>query len=258
MSGETAKRRSHGWIGIILIVTATMLWWSLRYDPETAAIVVGWVPALLEGFLVNIAMSIVAMALATILGVLLGAALIAPAGPARRIGRLITGFLRNAPWLVMMFFIMYLIPYEIVIGGHFIRLSDFAKACVGIALPAAGYVAEMVRGAIQSVDRGQWDAAAALGLNHRRTLRLVILPQTLRTMVPPWMNIYCAVMMATSLASTLSVREMMSNLADRLASETSPDLLLPAYGLTFLIFFLFIYPISRLSRRLERQWRIAG
>lgn len=258
MTMPAPRARNQGWIGIMLIVAATLLWWSLRYDPETAGIVIGWVPALLQGFLVNIAMSIAAMAMATILGMLLGAALIAPSAPTRRIGRLLTGFLRNAPWLVMMFFIMYLIPYEVEVAGHFIRLSDFAKACVGIALPAAGYVAEMVRGAIQSVDRGQWDAAAALGLNHRRTLRLVILPQTLRAMVPPWMNIYCAVMMATSLASTLSVREMMSNLADRLASETSPDLLLPAYGMTFLVFFLFIYPISRLARRLERQWRIAG
>jgi len=81
----------------------------------------------------------------------------------------------------------------------------------------------------------------------------VILPQALRSMVPPWVSLYCIVTLSTSLANLLGVEEVMTTTALRLAGETRPDLLLPAHAYTFVLFFLYIYPISLLSRRLEKK-----
>jgi ABC-type amino acid transport system permease subunit len=86
----------------------------------------------------------------------------------------------------------------------------------------------------------------------------VILPQALRSMTPAWMNLYCTMTMATSLANLLGINDLMTVMQEQLAAQAQPDLLLPAYGLVFLIYFVYIYPLSRYSRWLEKRWSIYG
>ncbi|WP_437882342.1 ABC transporter permease subunit [Pseudomonas sp. LRF_L74] len=212
-----------------------------------------WAPDLARGFSLNILMSVVATLLATLLGALLGtmqcSSLRAPALAASWL----TQLLRASPPLVVVFYIMYLLPFEVSWLGGYYLLPDWLKASVGLALPACGYMSEIVRGAIRAIPLTQWEAAAALALDSRQSLRRVIVPQALRSMLPPWMNLYCMLTMGTSLASLLGVEELMLTLEIRLSGETRPDLLLPAYGLTFGLFFLYIYPLSLWSRRLEAR-----
>lgn len=213
-----------------------------------------WLPSLAEGFALNIAMGLLAMTVATLGGALLGLAqVLAPPGPARWAGRLGRS-LRNLPWLVVMFYVAYLIPYEVQVGGHWLQLSDWLKVALGLALPASGYVAEMLRGALQTVPAGQWEAARALGFSRAQALRWVILPQALRSLLPPWMNLFCTLCMSTSLGSLLGVEELMTVLQSHLAGQLRPDVLLPAYGLAFAAFFFFIYPLARWARHLELRW----
>ncbi|NIF27625.1 ABC transporter permease subunit [Pantoea sp. Tr-811] len=213
-----------------------------------------WLPALGQGFALNIAMGLLAMALATAAGTLLGLAqIIAAPGLARLAGRVGRG-LRNLPWLVVMFYVAYLLPYEVKLAGHWLQLADWLKVALGLALPASGYVAEMLRGALQAVPAGQWQAAQALGLSRWQALRWVIAPQSLRSLLPPWMNLFCTLCMSTSLGSLLGVEELMSVLQSHLAGQLRPDVLLPAYALAFAAFFFFIYPLARWARHLELRW----
>jgi His/Glu/Gln/Arg/opine family amino acid ABC transporter permease subunit len=215
-----------------------------------------WTPALLKGFGLNILMGIVAMALATLFGVVLGGLQVSIGRRKSRSATLITQLLRGMPWLVVMFYVAWLLPFEFQIHDRWIQIPDWFKAAAGLSIPAAGYVSEIVRGGVRAIPTTQWEAASSLALNHRQSLRLVILPQTLRSMVAPWMNLYCAVTMSTSLANLLGVEELMTCLQLRLSSETRPDLLLPAYLYAFLAFFIYIYPISRCSKWLEQRWSL--
>lgn len=213
-----------------------------------------WLPSLGAGFALNIAMGVLAITVATCVGAALGLAqVLAPPAPARLAGRVGRG-LRNLPWLVVMFYVAYLLPYEVKVAGHWLQLADWLKVALGLALPASGYVAEMLRGALQAVPAGQWEAAQALGLSRLQALRWVIVPQSLRSLLPPWMNLFCTLCMSTSLGSLLGVEELMSVLQSHLAGQLRPDVLLPAYALAFAAFFFFIYPLARWARQLELRW----
>ena len=230
--------------------------WIYAHYREPISYLLAWTPSLLASFVLNIVMGLVAIAFATVGGTVLGIVQCSPHRRRAAVARQVTLVLRNAPWLVAVFYLMYLVPYEIKVFGEYLFLPDWLKAAIGIGVPASGYMSEIVRGGIRSIPLQQWEAATALGLDRRQILRKVVLPQALRSMTPPWMSLYCIVTLSTSLANILGVEELMTSVGLRLASETRPDLLLPAHAYTFIVFFVYIYPISRLSRRLEKKWSV--
>lgn len=238
---------------LALAVLAGAGHWLLA-NGDAVKLLISWLPALLGGFSVNIGIGLVSVVCATLLGALLGALQVSPRAALARPARTFTLFFRNAPWLVVIFFMMYLIPFEVRVFGEYRQIPDWIKVAMGLSLTASGYAAEVVRGGIQSIPLAQWDAAASLGLDRRQILRKVIIPQALRSMLPAWMNLYCTVTMATALASLLGIEDMMTTMQLRLAGESRPELLLPGYLFVFLVFFFYIYPISRYSKVLERKW----
>lgn len=117
--------------------------------------------------------------------------------------------------------------------------------------------AEIVRGAIQSIPFGQWEAAESLAFSRRRTLWMIILPQCVKRMLPPWMNLYSLVTMATVLASVVGVTEMLTLVSEVHAAEGGrAELLAPLYGYALICFFLYCYPIGRLTVHLERRFQV--
>lgn len=254
-SPRRAWRPAPGGITIVLAALAAGAWYA-RHHGDTLWLLAEWTPSLLRAFGLNVLMGIVAIALATAGGTALGIGQCSPHRRRAATARTVTLVLRNAPWLVAVFYVMYLVPYELQVFGEYVFLPDWLKAAVGIAVPASGYMSEIVRGGIRSIPAQQWEAAIALGLDRRQILRRVVLPQALRSMTPPWMSLYCIVTLSTSLANLLGVEELMTTIGLRLSGETSPELLLPAHAYTFVVFFLYIYPISRLSRRFEKQWSL--
>ena len=130
--------------------------------PSIPATILKWTPLLAQGFALNIAMSVLAMAIGTVLGLALGLGLISLTRPARAVSWLVTQFFRNAPWLVLLFYCVLLMPFEVRIGGVIVPLPGWAKATAGLALPVMANVAELVRGAVQSIPSGQWEASEAL------------------------------------------------------------------------------------------------
>ena len=224
--------------------------------PSIPATILKWTPLLAQGFALNIAMSVLAMAIGTVLGLALGLGLISPARPTRAVSWLVTQFFRNAPWLVLLFYCILLMPFEVRIGGVIVPLPGWAKATAGLALPVMANVAELVRGAVQSIPSGQWEASEALAFTRLQTLRLVILPQCVKRMMPPWMNLYAIVVVATPLTSIVGVSEAMTLTGDVLSSEGRTELLVPMYLYLLTWFFIYCYPIARATAAVERRFAV--
>jgi polar amino acid transport system permease protein len=251
------------WHGIVL--AAVILFSSVAADAATAgpthasvlAILARWTPLLLRGFCLNILISFLSMTTGTLLGAFLGIGLIALSPPVRAASWAITQFFRNAPWLVLLFFMIFLLPFEIHAGPLTISLPSWLKAVMGLALPVMANVAEIVRGGVQSIPPGQWEAAESLGFTRRQQLWLIVLPQSMKRMLPPWMNLYAILTTSTTLASIVGVNEVVTLAGQVLAAEGSrPDLLAPIYAYVLLMFFVYTYPIAWATQRLERRYQV--
>ena len=226
--------------------------------PSVLDLLIKWTPLLATGFLFNLLISFFAMAVGTVAGTLLGLARISLHSPVRGTSWLVVQFFRNAPWLVLLFFVMYLLPFQFSVGGTTIPFPDWIKATLGLALPIMANVAEIVRGAVQSIPTAQWDAARSLAFSRRETLWKIILPQCVKRMLPPWMNWYAILTMATTLASIVGVSEVMTITLRITNAEGRTDLLIPIYSYVLLWFFVYCYPISRWTRRLEARYEVRG
>ena len=217
-----------------------------------------WIPFIVTGgFFFNIIISFFAMLIGTILGVVLGLMQISPNIMIRLPAQVITQTFRNSPWLVLLFIVLLALPYEIEFGDTVIRIPDWVKAVFGLCLPIMANIAEVVRGAINSVPSGQWEAAESLAYTRHQTLWQVILPQCFKRMIPPWMNWYAILTMATPLCSLLGVEELITLSRQAIEAENNrPELLIPFYGFALLIFFAYCYPIARATIALERRFAV--
>jgi polar amino acid transport system permease protein len=224
--------------------------------PGIIATILKWTPLLAQGFALNIAMSFLAMAIGTIIGVPLGLAQISLLLPVRAGSWLVTQFFRNSPWLVLLFYCMLLLPFEVHIGGVTIPLPGWVKSTIGLALPVMANVSELVRGAVRSIPYTQWEASESLAMSRRQTLTMVILPQCIKRMTPPWMNLYAILTVATPLTSVVGVSEAMTLTGDILSSEGRSELLVPLYLYLLLWFFLYCYPIARATVALEKRFAV--
>jgi polar amino acid transport system permease protein len=249
-----------------VVVLASEAWAQLAAGSERAGVLATlwkWTPLILlgpkgefGGFLLNLVVSFLAMAIGTISGLVLGLGLISKLAPVRSISWAITQFFRNSPWLVLLFFVMLLTPFQIDVLGMSIPLPAWLKATIGLALPIMANIAEIVRGAVNSIPTGQWESAESLAFSRLQTLWRIILPQCVKRMIPPWMNWYAILTMATPLISIVGVNDAMTLTQDALASEQRTDLLMPMYGMLLLFFFVYCYPIARWTIRLERKYAV--
>jgi polar amino acid transport system permease protein len=215
-----------------------------------------WTPLLLQGFALNIAMSFLAMAIGTVVGVPLGLAQISLLAPVRGSSWFVTQFFRNSPWLVLLFYCMLLLPFEFRIGDTVVPLPGWLKSTIGLSLPVMANMSELVRGAVRSIPYGQWEAAESLAMSRRQTIWMIILPQCVKRMTPPWMNLYAILTVATPLTSVVGVSEAMTLTGDILSSEGRSELLVPMYLYLLLFFFLYCYPIARATLALEKRFQV--
>ncbi|CAM3199626.1 amino acid ABC transporter permease [Methylobacterium mesophilicum] len=249
-------RPVHGWLLCGLAIVALPAWaqgGAAALSP--LEVVIKWAPLLLTGFSFNVAISLMAMAIGTVAGLGLGLAMLGEGRVLPRIAWAATQVFRNVPWLVLLFFVMFLVPFQVTLFGLRVPLPDWVKATFGFSLPVMANVAEIVRGAVRSVPNTQWEAAESLAFTRRQTLWRIILPQCAKRMLPPWMNVYALIAMATVQASIVGVTEMLTLTAQVHAAEGGrPELFAPLYGFALLCFFLYCYPIDRLTAHLERRF----
>jgi polar amino acid transport system permease protein len=250
--------RRHGALLVIALALAVGIGEAAAAPaaPSIIATILKWTPLLAQGFALNIAMSFLAMAIGTVFGMALGLGQISLLRPVRGGSWFVTQFFRNSPWLVLLFYCMLLLPFEVRVGDTIVPLPGWMKSTVGLSLPVMANVAELVRGAVNSIPFGQWEAAEALAFTRMQTLRMVILPQCVRRMTPPWMNLYAILTVATPLTSVVGVSEAMTLTGDILAAENRSELLVPMYLYLLLWFFLYCYPIARATTTLERRFQV--
>lgn len=215
-----------------------------------------WMPLISSGFLFNLLVSAGSMALGTALGVLLGLGQISVHPVVRKVSWTLTQFFRNAPWLVLLFFAMFLLPFELRIGALVVPLPAWLKAIIGLSLPVMGNVAEIVRGGIRSIPTGQWESAESLAFSRMQILWQIIIPQAIKRMIPPWMNLYAILTMATTLISVVGIQDAMTLTRGALVAEARTDLYLPLYFMLLWMFFAYCYPIARLTLLLERRFAV--
>ncbi len=244
-------------IAYIFVLPATAQNSGVAEDTASiASILLKWTPLLLKGFGFNVLISLLAMLIGTVLGVGLGVLQVSPMTAIRRAAWVVTQFFRNSPWLVLLFYCILLIPFKITLFGLNIPFPGWIKAVIGLSLPVMAYMSEFMRGAIQSIPTGQWESANSLGFTRSQTMREIILPQTIKRVLPSWMNLYAVLTMATPLVSIIGVSDVMTLTRSALASESRVDLLIPMYLYIMCWFFIYCYPISRLTSSLERKYAV--
>ncbi len=219
-------------------------------------ILLEWTPTLAKGFGFNVLISVLSMLIGTIMGVFLGVLQVSQIRPIRQSAWLVTQFFRNSPWLVLLFYCILLIPFQFEIFGVKIPFPGWIKAVIGLSLPVMAYTSEFMRGAILSIPTGQWESAESLGFSRRMTLTNIILPQTVKRVLPSWINLYAVLTMATPLVSIIGVDDVMALTRAALSAEGRADLLIPMYLYILSWFFLYCYPISSLTRVLERKYSV--
>ncbi|VVE23665.1 amino acid ABC transporter permease [Pandoraea anhela] len=242
---------------IVLTIVALSLaaWWLMAIDlPPAVAYLRSWMPALLRGLWVNVQISVQAVAIGSLLGLGLGPAALSPVRAVRACARAYVQLFRNVPLLVLIYFTTYVFPFEIRVAAWTLPFPDIVKVVLGLALPTSAYVAEIFRGAIQSIPSAQWEAAQSLAFRRTQIFRLVVLPQCLRRMLPPWMNFYASLTMSTSLASLMGVHELVDTA--QIASNTvgRTDFTICVYFALLALFFMYCYPIALLTRALEKRY----
>lgn len=159
-------------------------------------------PFLLKGAGYTVELSLGGMIFGLSLGFVVALMRLSKRSSLRGMARVYVSFIRGTPLLVQLFVIYY------GLAQFGLRLDPIPSALIGLSLNVAGYTGEILRAAIASIDKGQWEAARALGLSWGQTMRLVILPQAARVALPPLGNSFIALVKDTSLAATIQVPEL--------------------------------------------------
>ena len=201
-------------------------------------------PYLLRGAVVTIQISVLAMALALVLG------LIAALGRLSRhwLPRAIAGFyievIRGTPLLVQLFIVYYGLP------TYGIRLDPFTAGFLTLGVHYGAYLSEVYRAGILSVDRGQWEAAASIGMKRNLMMSQIVLPQAIRTILPPIGNYFISMLKDSALVATISVVELLRTGQLRVAVTFRA---MDIYLMVAAIYLAMSYPLSMLVRRLEKR-----
>ena len=161
-----------------------------------------FMPGLLEGLWLTLRITVVGAAIAVVLATVAALARLYGPRPVRWLAVVYIEFFRGTSALVQLFWLFFVLP------DFGIMMEPFTVAVVTLGLNVGAYGAEVVRGAIQGVTRGQWEATTALNMTRAQALRRIILPQALVSMIPPWGNLFIDLLKTTALVSTITMSDL--------------------------------------------------
>lgn len=207
--------------------------------------VIDSLPQYWEGFRTTLALTLLSGVLALVLGTLLGAMRVSPVAPLRWFGTAYVEIVRNTPLTLVFIFFVFVAPQ---LG---ITLPFFASAVAALTIYTAAFICEAVRSGVNSVSVGQAEAARAVGLTFGQTLSNIVLPQALRTVVPPLINVLIALTKNSSVAGGFFVAELFG-VAQSLANANPADVipLLIGVGICYLVITI---PAGYFAGRVERK-----
>ncbi len=200
----------------------------------------------IQGATITLALSVYALAIALFLGLFVG---IARQSNKRLLSLPASWYvevLRDTPLLVQIVWIFYCLPVLLDV-----RMTAFWSCVVALSVHFSAYVAEVIRAGIASISRGQVDAAKVLGMTYPTAMRRIVLPQALRRMLPPLVNIFADIMKLSALASVIGVYELLHAVDNVIMNTFRP---LELYSALAVIYFLLIFPVAFTARRVEMHF----
>lgn len=200
-------------------------------------------PLLIEGFWLTLALGAVTVPLAVIAGVLLAVAQDTPTRPIRLLIAAYIDVMRSIPPLMLLIMIYYGLPF---VG---LRMSEFMAAVLALVLNGSSYFAEIFRAGIESVAKGQREAARSTGMTWRQSMQYVVLPQGARNVLPDLISNTVELVKQTAIASVVALQELLrsAQIAQGLTYNASP---LVAVAI---VYFLLFWPFVRLVSRIENK-----
>jgi His/Glu/Gln/Arg/opine family amino acid ABC transporter permease subunit len=202
------------------------------------------VPYMLQGTLVTLEISACAMVLASVTGLLMGLVSASTLRVPKAIIRAYVYFVRGTPTLVQIFLVYFALPR---IGFEF---SPFWSGVVALAFNSAGFIAEIMRAGLQSIDAGQTEAALSIGMTERQSIAYILLPQSLRRVTPPLTNEMITLVKSSSLLSVISITELTRSAQLIIAEKFVPFELYAALAVYYLVI---ISVLSWASEALEKR-----
>lgn len=214
----------------------------MEWDYQSIAI--NWL-TLWRGLLGTMYLGITCIFLSMSMGLVIGAARYSRRLYFRGPATVFVEFFRDTPVLVQIMWFFFAFP---IFTG--IRLDTFWAAALGISLNGAAYCAEIFRGGIQNIARGQWEACRALGMDYWQTMRRVILPQAVKRMLPALTNRGVEMIKATALASIIAYYELLHSARIISAAHFNP---IESYTVVAVIFVVVVWPLTMGVRKIERR-----
>jgi len=205
-------------------------------------VITSFLPLLKAGLLVTVPLTIVSFTLGLVLALFTALARTSKFKPLTAIASFYVWIIRGTPLLVQLFIIFYGLP---AVG---VTLSGLTCAIIGFTLNVGAYNSEVIRAAILSIPKGQWEAAQSIGMSNSQALRRIILPQAARVAIPPLANSFISLVKDTSLAAAITVTEMFQ-IAQRITATTYEPLLL--YCEVAFIYLMFCTVLSILQSKIE-------
>ena len=204
---------------------------------------------LLKGLGLTVSISLLSIFAGSVLGVLVGLALVYGNYAARLVARAYTDFIRGTPVLVLVLASYYILS---TVG---INLDPFQAGVLALAIFCSSHVGEIVRGALQAIPRGQTEAAKAIGLTFIQTFTSVLWPQALRQILPTWVNTAAEMVKASTLLSVIGVAELLLR-TQQIISRNFMSL--EFYFLAGFLYFVINYAIERFGKYVERRTAIGS
>jgi polar amino acid transport system permease protein len=203
-----------------------------------------FLPGLLEGAVLTFEIAVLGSVLAVVMGVLAALARLYGPAPLRWLATIYVEIFRGTSALVQLFWLFFVLPQ------FGLLLDAFPVAVLALGLNVGAYGSEVVRGAILSVTRGQWEASIALNMSRPQMLRRIILPQAFVAMIPPWGNLFIELLKSTALVSLITLSDL-AFMAQRLNQTTLKTI--PIFTLVLLIYLAMSLVITIVMRILERR-----
>ncbi|MDA1237914.1 MAG: amino acid ABC transporter permease [Proteobacteria bacterium] len=224
-------------------------WGWYVIDPSTQN---GWnnIRFLLSGFSATIKLSVLAALLSILIGLVVALPGMSLSRWVRLPSRIYVEFIRAIPLLPMLFWVFYGLPVILKSLGLNIPIDPFWGAAIALAISDSAFTAEIYRGGIQSIEKGQTEAARTVGLNYLQTMRYVILPQALRRILPPLANQFIYIVKMSAFASVIGMQELTRRANEVVVSEYRP---LEVYSLLILEYLVLVLNISSGVRWVERK-----
>lgn len=201
--------------------------------------------ALLTGLGITLQLTIIGIIFASIIGVLCALVNVSKNKYLKVITSIYINIIRGTPFLVQAYIIYFGLPMALGI-----RMDEMTAGILAISLNAGAYMAEIMRGGIEAVDKGQMEAARSLGLPYPKAMMKVILPQAIRTMTPSLINQFIITLKDTSILSVIGIREL--TMAGKLVIAKNYESM-AMWTLVALYYFVVIYGITKISRYIERK-----